>query len=100
VKLGVGNKNVDYLSRLEEDQVVNSICTNFLDEDLFAVYVEKETPALPDELNEQPGPLTREAGTQYDPEDLRKGKKRKAPKTLEEEYKEITDYLTEGKIPP
>ena len=37
VKPGLGNKNVDYLSRLDEAVLVDSICDDFPDEHLFAI---------------------------------------------------------------
>jgi hypothetical protein len=37
VKPGIGNKNVDYLSRLEEDEVVQSIKAEFPDENLLSI---------------------------------------------------------------
>jgi hypothetical protein len=102
VKPGVGNKNVDYLSRLEEDQLVSTICTDFPDENLFTIYEEQPGPVLDDGPTLRDGPEqvpcspTCEAGTQYDPEDFMK---KKEPKTIDQEYKEMVDYLNEAKIP-
>ena len=42
VKPGHGNKNVDFLSRLEEAEVVESIKDDFSDEHLFAIAVQDE----------------------------------------------------------
>jgi hypothetical protein len=103
VKPGVGNKNVDYLSRLEEDQLVSTICTDFPDENLFTIYEEQASPVLDDGLALRDGPERVpcspicEAGTQYDPEDFMK---KKESKTIDQEYKEMVDYLNEAKIPP
>jgi hypothetical protein len=42
VKPGVGNKNVDYLSRLEEGVINQSLTADFPDEHLFAIRVEED----------------------------------------------------------
>ncbi len=48
VKSGLGNKNVDFLSRLEEEAVRESIRDEFPDEDLFSIIVAEEPQVQPD----------------------------------------------------
>jgi hypothetical protein len=96
VKPGIGNKNVDYLSRLEEDEVVQSITARFPDENLFSIEA-VEPRFFPKTEVSRPIPENPEQ---------RKSPKKKAkkpkplPRPIEEEYEEIWKYLEEGIIPP
>src|SRR5450759_1071916 len=86
VKPGLGNKNVDFLSRLEEAAVVESIRDDFPDEYLFAI--------------EELGGPVQEPVPQPVTEPVPEPVSNQAARSNEEGYLEICRYLKEGILPP
>ena len=95
VKPGSGNKNVDYLSRLEEGEMVQSIKADFPDENLFSIQT-AEPKISPETVS---GSFPKKPNDGKIPE--KKARKPKPlPRPIEEEYEEIRKYLHEGIVPP
>ena len=84
VKPGHGNKNVDFLSRLEEAEVVESIKDDFPDEHLFAIAVQDENRIETGSVPGTPNPVENRMNRLVDPEPF---------------YYQICSYLQDGVIP-
>src|SRR5450759_702690 len=108
VKPGLGNKNVDFLSRLEEAAAKESIRDDFPDEHLFSI---AELGAEPGEPGRDPGPgpdpnpdPKPEAEPGVEPAANPEAKPEAEPVPNresggEEEYEEIKRYLRDGTLP-